>query len=133
MTPAELSTHLAANFAPWVQALGLTVTEAAPDGVSLEMQVTADTSRVGGIVCGQALAAMADTATVLALAAHRGEFILAATTNLDTQFLRPGTGLIRCHAHIVRAGRAMAFARAEMTDTDGRPVALASATMALPG
>ncbi|MBF9032171.1 hotdog fold thioesterase [Rhodobacterales bacterium HKCCE3408] len=133
MTPDDLQAALAEYFAPWIHDLGMTVTEVGPDGAVTTMEVTPALSRVGGIVCGQALAAMADTSMVLALAAHRGEFVAAATTNLDTQFLRPGTGLIACRATIVRAGRSVAFARAEMSGADGRPVAQATATMLLPG
>lgn len=132
MTPDTLNRLLAENFAPWVQALGLTVAHAAPDCVVTELEATPDLARVGGIICGQALAAMADTTTVLALAAHKGEFVLAATTNLDTQFLRPGTGRIACRATILRAGRKMAFARAEISDAEGRRVAEASASLLMP-
>ncbi len=132
MTPHDLSTHLTENFAPWVLATGLTIAEAATTHVLTHMQAGPDLARQGGIVSGQALAAMADTTIILALAAHRGRFIPAATTDLHVQFLRPGTGLIACRASISRAGRILAFARAEMTGPDGKLVAQASATLALP-
>lgn len=134
MTPDDLQQVLAEMFAPWVQDLGLTVTEATGDHVLTRMALTDRLARVGGIVSGQALAAMADTSMILALAAHRGGFVPAATTNLDVQFLRPGAGpAILCRAAIVRAGRSLAFARAEMSAEDsGKPVATATATLALP-
>ncbi len=134
MTPSDLQSLLADNFAPWVRDLDLTVTEATPDATVLRMPLSPHLARVGGIVSGQALMALADTAMVLALFAHRDAFIPAATTDLHTQFLRPGSGsAILCRAEITRAGRALAFGRATLTDADsGKAVALASGTLALP-
>ncbi|SEP01050.1 uncharacterized domain 1-containing protein [Salinihabitans flavidus] len=122
------------NFAAWVRALNLTVTEIGPKGAVLTMPITGDLARVGGIISGQALAAMADTAMVIATGGHFGEMRPVATTNLDTQFLRPGRGdTIRCEAEIVRAGKALIFARATMTALpDGKPVAAATATFFVP-
>ena len=56
------------------------------------------------------------------------------TTTLDTVFLRPGTGdLIRCDAEILRAGKALIFARATLTALPSdKPVATATATFFLP-
>jgi uncharacterized protein (TIGR00369 family) len=100
----------------------------------MRMPISGRIERVGGMVAGQALAALADTSMILALAGHVGDFVPAATTDLHTQFLRPGTGAaILCRAEVVRLGRSLAFARAELTSEDsGKPVALASATLALP-
>lgn len=130
MTADDLQELLNANFANWVLALNLQVTQAATDHVTVHMPLTKDLARVGGIVSGQALAALADTSMVLAAVAHKGEFKPFATTNLDTQFLRPGTGTaILCRAEIVRAGRALVFAQAMMTEEDsGKAVATATAT-----
>ena len=130
MTPDALQTILEENFANWVLALQPEVKTADTDHVLVRMPLTPDLARVGGIVSGQALAALADTSMVLAAIAHKGEMSLFATTNLDTQFLRPGTGTaILCRAEVVRAGRALVFARAEMTEEDsGKPVATATAT-----
>ncbi|MFC3615188.1 PaaI family thioesterase [Lutimaribacter marinistellae] len=122
------------NFADWVQALDLTVTEAAPDHVLIRMPLAPHLARVGGIVSGQALAALADTTMVIAAVAHAGEFRPFATTDLHTQFLRPGAGTaILCRAEIVRAGRALVFARATMTEEQsGKAVATATATFYAP-
>lgn len=130
MTPDALQTILEENFANWVLALQPEVKTADTDHVLVRMPLTPELARVGGIVSGQALAALADTSMVLAAIAHKGEMSLFATTNLDTQFLRPGTGTaILCRAEVVRAGRALVFARAEMTEEDsGKPVATATAT-----
>ncbi len=64
---------LASAFAPWVQALDLSVQNVdAEGGVTVSMPITDNVARMGGIVCGQALAALADTTMVLSTAAHFG-------------------------------------------------------------
>ena len=134
MTPADAQSFLEQNFARWVLDLDLTVTGITATRTTTVMPVTDHLARVGGIVSGQALAAMADTTMVLATAGHFGEFKPVATTTLDTQFLRPGTGeAIECKAEIVRAGKALIFARATMTALPaGKPVASATATFYVP-
>jgi len=135
MTPQDAQEMLEANFAPWVLALDLTVRDIDAAHAMVRMPLADHLARVGGIVCGQALAALADTSMVLAAIAHRGAFGPLATTNLDTQFLRPGSGTaILCRAEVVRAGRALIFARATMTEeTSAKAVATATATFYVPG
>ncbi len=134
MTPETLQNILTENFAQWVQALDMTVQEADAEHVVMRMPLGDHLARVGGIVSGQALAALADTTMVLAAVAHAGQFKPFATTDLHTQFLRPGIGsAILCQAKIVRAGKALVFARAEMTGADdGKMVASATATFYAP-
>lgn len=134
MTPADAQDILTEMFAPWVRALDMRVEEIGPEGATLSIPVTADIARVGGIVSGQALATLADTAMVFAAIGHYGAFKPVATTNLDTVFLRPGAGeRIDCHARVVRAGKAVLFADATMIarPTD-KPVATATATYMVP-
>ena len=134
MTPQDLQIFLQENFAAWVQALDLTVTQATPEGVTLSMPITDSLARVGGIVSGQALAALADTSMVLAAIAHTGEFKPFATTDLHTQFLRPGRGsAILCRAEVIRAGKSLVFTRAEMREeTSGKMISTATATFYAP-
>lgn len=130
MTPQDLQSVLAEGFADWVQALDLTVTEASPEETTLRMPLTPNLARMGGIVSGQALAALADTSMVLATFAHNGGVRALATTDLHTQFLRPGVGTaILCRASVVRAGKSLVFTRAEMSEEDsGKLVATATAS-----
>ncbi|TMV07888.1 PaaI family thioesterase [Ruegeria sediminis] len=134
MTPEKAQEFLHENFAEWVKALDMRVLETEPGHVLVRMPLAPHLARVGGIVSGQALAALADTTMVLAAIAHTGEFKPFATTDLHTQFLRPGVGsAILCRAEVVRAGRALVFARAEMTEEDsGKKVAAATATFFAP-
>ena len=64
MTPETAQTILTENFAPWVMALHPTVTEIGPDRTILTIPITPDLNRTGGIVSGQAMTALADTAEV---------------------------------------------------------------------
>lgn len=132
MTPEAAQTVLEQAFAAWVRALSLTVTEIGPERTVMTMPITADIQRMGGIVSGQALAAMADTAMVFACFGHLGDLEPVGTVTLDTQFLRPATGdSIRAEAEVTRAGKSMMFARCTLiAEPSGKPVALATATFA---
>ncbi|MGJ8546958.1 MAG: PaaI family thioesterase [Sulfitobacter sp.] len=132
MTPQTAQTFLAENFAPWVQALDITVAQITPAQTTLTMPITSALARTGGIVCGQALTALADTAMVLAIGGHLGEMIPVGTVTLDTQFLRPASGTqITARAQVTRAGKSMIFARCTLlADPSGKEVALATATFA---
>ena len=135
MTPKDAQTFLDENFAPWVRALNLTFTEIENGKATATMPITPDLTRMGDILSGQALAAMADTIMVFACFAHYGGPKPVATTNLDTQFLRAGVGThIRCEAEVVRAGKALLFTKATMfAQPSGKPVATATATFYLAG
>ena len=50
---------------------------------------TTELSRVGGMLCGQAMMAAADTAMVLALINQFGEFRPCTTVQMNTSFLKP--------------------------------------------
>lgn len=135
LTLQEANDALEEYFAPWVKALKPRVTDMRADGATLEIPITDDLARFGGIISGQALAALADTSMVFACAGALGRFAPVATTNLDTQFLRPGTGdAIRCEARVVRAGKALIFCAATLTALpSGKECATAQATFYLAG
>ena len=132
MTPALAQTFLEENFAAWVMALQPKVHQIGTKGAVLHMPITTALNRTGGIVSGQALTALADTAMVLACGGHVGEMIPVGTVTLDTQFLRPASGdAIRAEAEVTRAGRSMIFAQCKLTaEPSEKPVALATATFA---
>ena len=133
MTPADAQAMLAENFAPWVLALEPVVREVGDKGAVLAMPLGDHIARVGGIASGQALSALADTSMVIACAAHAGGWQPVATTNLDTQFLAAATGdAVRAEGQIVKAGRALIFARAALfAEPSGKAVATATATFFL--
>ena len=131
-------------FAPWLQDLGLSVSgiECAPPsgaaadwqpGAILRMAFSDRLCRNGGVVCGQALMALADTAMVIAiLAANRGYRPMTAVDQ-TTHFMRAVTASdVLADARVVRLGRTMSFGRVTLSSAaDNRPVAMVSSAFAM--
>ncbi|MFC0241544.1 PaaI family thioesterase [Rhodopseudomonas telluris] len=131
-------------FAPWVLDLGLTVEAIETDpppgaaadwqpGATLRMAFSERLCRSGGIVCGQALMALADTAMVFAiLAANRG-FRPMTTVDQTTHFLKAvASSDVLAEARVVRLGRTMSFGRVTLLGAgDGKPVAMVSSAFAM--
>jgi uncharacterized protein (TIGR00369 family) len=89
--------------------------------------------RHGGVVCGQALMALADTAMVIAvLAANRG-YRPMTTVDQTTQFMRPvAQSDVIADARVVRLGRTMSFGRITLSSlADHKPVAMVSSAFAM--
>jgi uncharacterized protein (TIGR00369 family) len=129
---------LADAFAPWVQDLGLSVEqigrgEAGEPGAILRMAFSDRLCREGGVISGQALMALADTAMVFAVSAAGGAYRPMTTVDQTTHFLKPASKAdVFADARIVRMGRTMAFGRVTLTSAaDNKPVAMASSAYAL--
>ena len=133
MDKETLQSALPAYFAPWVQELGLVVDSFDGDGVTLRLPKADRLSRVGGMLCGQAMMAAADTAMVLALINHFGEFRPCTTVQMNTSFLKPLSGqdgLV--HARVLRAGKSLAFGDIDIRGAqDGKSVCRSTVTYAL--
>ncbi|MCJ9703044.1 MULTISPECIES: PaaI family thioesterase [unclassified Bradyrhizobium] len=133
-------------FAPWIQDLNLAVERVehaqpadVPDwqpGALLRMPFSGRLCRNGGVVCGQALMALADTAMVIAiLAANRG-YRPMTTVDQTTHFMRAvSSSDVLADARVVRLGRTMSFGRVTLLSAaDSKPVAMVSSAFAmLPG
>jgi uncharacterized protein (TIGR00369 family) len=131
-------------FAPWVQDLNLSIegfdydppTNAAGDwqpGAILRMPFSERLCRNGGIVCGQALMAFADTAMVIAnLAANLG-YRPMTTVDQTTHFMRAVTASdVLAEARVVRRGRTMSFGRVTLSSAvDNKPVAMVASAFAM--
>lgn len=120
-------------FAPWVQALGLQVETFDADSVTLRLPQNAQLSRVGGMLCGQAMMAAADTAMVLALVNQFGSFRPCTTVQMNTSFLKPLSGQdALVQAKVIRAGKTLAFGEIDIRGAeDGKSACRASTTYAL--
>lgn len=133
MDKETLQSALPEYFAPWVQALGLKVESFDADSVTARLPQDPQLSRVGGMLCGQAMMAAADTAMVLALINHFGEFRPCTTVQMNTSFLKPLSGqdgLVQ--ARVLRAGKSLAFGEIDIRGAnDGKSVCRASVTYAL--
>lgn len=131
---ATITRFLAEMFAPWVRDLNLTVDAVSADGIDLRMAFSERLCREGGVVCGQAMMTLADTAMPLAISAVAGEFLPMTTVDQTMHFLRPaaGTDLV-AEARVVRIGRTMAYGTVAVRPATGdlRPVAMAQTAYAL--
>ncbi len=133
MDIATLRAALPTYFAPWVQALNLSVESFSGESVTLRLPPSDQLSRVGGMLCGQAMMAAADTAMVLALINYFGEFRPCTTVQMATSFLKPlSSQAALVEARVVRAGRALAFGEIDIRGADdGKSVCRATTTYAL--
>jgi acyl-coenzyme A thioesterase PaaI-like protein len=117
-----LQSALGDYFAPWVQALHLKVESFDASGqVMLRLPLSSQLTRVGDMVCGQAMMAAGDTAMVLALMALWGEFRPCTTVQMSTSFLKPlagQDGLVR--AQVLRAGESLAFGEIEIVGVNDK-------------
>lgn len=133
VTIQTLQQALTDYFAPWVQDLGLQVVSADTDGVCVRLPQSDQLFRVGGVLCGQAMMAAADTAMVLALIQHFGEFRPCTTVQLNSSFLKPLSGQdALVVARVLRAGKSLAFGEIDLRGAqDGKSVCRVSTTYAL--
>lgn len=126
-------------FAPWVQDLQLTVETIHPPGTAggagavLRMAFSDRLCREGGVICGQALMSLADTAMVFAVASASGRYRPMTTVDQTSHFLKPASNAdVLADARIVRMGRSMAFGQVMLTPAfDTKPVAMVSSAYAL--
>jgi uncharacterized protein (TIGR00369 family) len=131
-------------FADWVKDLNLSIegidydppADGPPDwqpGAILRMPFSERLCRNGGMVCGQALMAFADTAMVIAnLAANRG-YRPMTTVDQTTHFMRAVMSSdVLADARVVRRGRTMSFGRVTLLSAaDNKPVAMVSSAFAM--
>lgn len=131
-------------FAPWVLDLDLSVVgidyekpaNSSADwqpGATLRMAFSDRLCRHGGVVCGQAMMALADTAMVIAvLAANRG-YRPMTTLDQTTHFMRPvSQSDVIADARVLRLGRTMSFGRITLSSaSDQKPVAMVSSAFAM--
>jgi uncharacterized protein (TIGR00369 family) len=119
---------------PWVTELDLRLLEARPGEVVLALPVAPRLVHGGGVLCGQAMMAAADTAMVLAISSQLGGFRPMTTVQLQTSFLRPiagDGGEARLVARVLRLGKSLVFGEIELLDAAGRLAAHATTTYAL--
>jgi uncharacterized protein (TIGR00369 family) len=141
---AEARRVLVNVFAPWVQDLGLSVSGVECDpppgapadwqpGAILRMAFSERLCRHGGVICGQALMALADTAMVIALHAAIRGYRPMTTVDQTTHFMRAATASdVLADARVVRLGRTMSFGRVTLSSAaDNKPVAIVSSAFAM--
>ena len=143
-TIAEARRALGEAFAPWVLDLGLSIDaiECTPPpgatadwqpGALLRMTFSERLCRQGGIVCGQALMALADTAMVIAILSANGGYRPMTTVDQTTHFMRAvSQSDVLADARVVRLGRTMSFGRVTLSSaTDRKKVAMVTSAFAM--
>lgn len=130
---AAATTLLQTVFAAWVQDLDLAIETVDADAAVLRMRFSEKLCRDNGVVCGQALMSLADTAMVFAVSAAAGDYLPMTTVDQTIHFLRPAMHVdLLAEAKVVRLGRTMAFGSVTIrTADDERPVALVQTAYAL--
>ena len=134
MDAAALQATLDRVAADYVKRLGLRVETVEPGQVTLSLPVSAEIVHAGGVVCGQAILAAADTAMLVAMIAELGEFRPMTTVQLQTSFVRPvprDAPEIRIMARLLRHGKALSYGDVEFRTADGKLAAHATTTYAL--
>jgi len=134
---------LAEVLPPWVQDLGRVIEKVeatrpagAPEdwqpGALLRLPFAARNCRDGGVVCGPALMALADSAMVFACAAAWNGYRPMTPIDQTTHFLRPVSFDVLADARVVRIGRTVTFSRVALSSaTDRRPVGMVAAAYAM--
>jgi uncharacterized protein (TIGR00369 family) len=134
MDPQTLDAAFAKVAADYVKRLGLRVTAIRPGEIDIALPVSAELVHGGGVLCGQAIMAAADTAMVLAMIAELGEFKPMTTVQLQTSFLRPvprDVAEVALTARVLRRGKSLAFGEISVRTPDGKLAAQATTTYAL--
>ncbi|MDQ6685703.1 MAG: PaaI family thioesterase [Pseudomonadota bacterium] len=131
---AWLQTQFDAIAAGFVKQLGLRIESAERGHVVLTLPVADGLVHGGGVLCGQAILAAADTAILLALLAQLGEFKPMTTVQLQASFLRPvakGSPPLRVDSRILRSGKRLSYGEVGFATADGKLVAHATSTYSL--
>ena len=134
MDAATLQASLETIAAGYVRQLALKVESVDEAAVTLTMPVTAELVHGGGVLCGQAMLAAADTAMLLAMIAALGSFKPMTTVQLQTSFLRPvarEVDTVRVVARVLRLGKSLSYGGVDFETPDGKLVAQATTTYAL--
>lgn len=133
LTRDQAEAILAENFAPWVRALDMRIDRIGDDDAVITVPFADSLVRQGGIVSGQAMMCLADTAMVFALLARAGGFTPCTSVDIHSAFMRPiANADMVCHAKVIRAGRTMAFLTAQVAAGEGGPLCFqATGTYAL--
>jgi uncharacterized protein (TIGR00369 family) len=120
--------------ADYVKRLQLRIETVAPGEVTLTMPVLPELVHGGGVLCGQAILAAADTAMLLAMIAQLGEFRPMTTVQLQTSFVRPvakDMANVRVIARVLRFGKFLSYGEIEFKTLEGKLAAHATTTYAL--
>jgi uncharacterized protein (TIGR00369 family) len=130
LTEAERE-RIVAVFArvPFVHHLGLELVEVERGTSTVAAEVRTDHLQNQGLLHGGFTASLIDTATAFAIISQLNEGESTNTVDLMIHYLRPMlAGRIAARAKVVRAGRRIVTATAEVFDAGGKLCSMASTT-----
>jgi uncharacterized protein (TIGR00369 family) len=133
MDAATLQATLDRLAADYVKRLHLRVETVAPGEVTLTLPVSPELVHAGGVLCGQAIMAAADTAMLLAMIAQLGGFRPMTTVQLQTSFVRPvpkDASSVGVQARVLRHGKTLSYGEVTVAGADGRLAAHCTCTYA---
>lgn len=113
--------------------LGIEVEAVAPERTVLRLPLRPEFVQGGGVVAGGVVATLLDETMAHAVMSCLEPGQATATVEMSTRFFKPApapgpeTPPLRCEAQVVRQGRRIAFAEAEIRDDKGGIVARCSA------
>jgi uncharacterized protein (TIGR00369 family) len=115
---------------PFWHILGFCVEHVIAGEAVVTMPCKAGLHNIFGYTHGRAVFALADTAIGLAHLAALDVDQTATTVESKINLLRPAlSGELRAEAHVVKQRRTLSFLECDVTDEQGRLIALANATM----
>ncbi|MEP7302269.1 MAG: PaaI family thioesterase [Caldimonas sp.] len=120
--------------AEYVRRLHLRVESVAEESVTVILPVGPELVHGGGVLCGQAILAAADTVMLLAMIARLGVFKPMTTVQLQASFLRPvplDIPALTIVARVLRLGKNLSYGEVEFLTPDGKLAAHATTTYAL--
>ncbi len=134
ITVAQAQAIYEEGFAPWVKALDITIEEISSEGARLRMKYGDHLTRTGGMICGQSLMSLADTAMVFAVIGAAGGNRPMTTVGQATSLMRPILGVdVIAEARVIRLGRTLAFGEIAMRGEGEEQIAVhATTTFAFP-
>jgi uncharacterized protein (TIGR00369 family) len=132
MTETAVLDLLDRVLAPWVRSLALQPVSVSDDSATLRLPFSGEFRHSGGVICGQAFMAAADTAMIVAISAALGEFRPMTTVSLNISFMRAvRKGDVLVTARVLRMGRNLVFGEIELLDDEGKMAVHATTTYTL--
>jgi len=116
---------------PFYEHLGLKLDALADGRSAIRLPFQKYFSNTRGEVHGGAVAALVDAAMSQAVRSTIALGASVATISMNLNYLAPAHGELTCKGTVVRGGKSVAFAEAEVTDEKGSAVCRGSATFRL--
>lgn len=114
------------------RSFGMEVDDASHGAVTLGWQAQPRHLNLQGLVHGGVLATLLDTAMGLAVRSAIEPGRRHVTVEMGVHYLRPAhPGRLRAHGRVVRVGRELAFAEADVVDPQDRVLARATGTFSV--